>query len=123
MCGTTYTPKQIKLSRDRNTCSRTCKEVDNVRSGRARDAHLRRKYGITAADYDRMLTEQSGGCALCGKKPDEQKRYGKFLHVDHDHGTGRVRGLLCDQHNLLLGRWDHDPILLRRAAAYLEESR
>lgn len=67
-----------------------------------------------------MLAEQGGGCALCGKKPEEQKRYSKFLHVDHDHDTGRVRGLLCDRHNLLIEQWGHDPALLRRAAAYLE---
>lgn len=91
-----------------------------MQSGRARDARLRRKYGITAEDYDRMLAAQGGGCAICGKQPEEQKRYGKYLHVDHCHETGRIRGLLCDQHNLLIGRWDHDPVLLRRAADYIE---
>jgi hypothetical protein len=88
-------------------------------SGHTRNGHLLRKYGITVQDYDRMLAAQGGGCAICGKRPDEQTRYRAFLHVDHCHDTGRVRGLLCDQHNLLLGRWEHDPYLLRRAAAYL----
>lgn len=81
---------------------------------------MRRKYGIGHADYDRMLKAQGGGCALCGKRPEEQARYSKYLHVDHNHDTGEVRGLLCDQHNLLLGRFNDDPVLLRRAVDYLE---
>ena len=66
-----------------------------------------------------MLTAQSGGCAICGRKPEQQKRY-QTLHVDHCHETGKVRGLLCDQHNLLLGQFNDDPKLLRRAADYLD---
>lgn len=92
-------------------------------SGQTRDAHLMRKFGITQTDYDRMLTEQGGGCALCGCRAEEQKgRYQTYLHVDHCHATGRVRGLLCDEHNMLLGRFDDNPALLRRAAEYLEGS-
>jgi hypothetical protein len=122
LCGITYTPKQIKLSRDLNVCSRACKEVDDARSGRSRDAHLRRKYGITSEDYDQMLAEQGGGCALCGVKPEDLTagRYRKFLHVDHDHKTGRNRGLLCPDHNLLLGRFGDDVAMFRRVVEYLE---
>lgn len=47
----------------------------------AADKRLQRTYGITLADYDRMLKEQNGGCWICGKPPKENKR----LHVDHDH--------------------------------------
>jgi len=64
------------------------------------------------------------GCALCGAKPEEltSGRFRTYLHVDHDAITGRVRGLLCPDHNLLIGRWNHDPTLLRRAADCLEAS-
>jgi hypothetical protein len=64
-----------------------------------RAARLRNLYGITEEDYDRMLAEQGGGCAVCGKAPDP----GRFLDVDHDHKTDRVRGLLCRGCNRMLG--------------------
>jgi hypothetical protein len=103
-------------------CSRACKEVDHVRSGRARDAHLRRKYGITADDYDQLLAAQGGGCALCGIKPEDLTtgRYRTFLHVDHCHDTGQVRGLLCPDHNLLLGRFGDSVEMFKRIVEYLE---
>jgi hypothetical protein len=116
-CGESFRPRTRRFAK---FCSRECLNAERVGSGRARERHLMRKYGITLADYDRMLTEQGGGCAICGTLPGEQTRYQQFLHVDHCHVTGKVRGLLCDQHNLLLGRFDHDPALLRRAADYLE---
>ena len=69
-----------------------------------------------------MLTEQGGGCALCGVKPEELTagRYRKFLHVDHNHETGRIRGLLCPEHNLLLGRFGDSAEMFRRIVEYLE---
>lgn len=116
-CGKSYVPKHLKSNA--KFCSRQCGEEQRNASPERREQHLRRKYGIGIADYDRMLAAQGGGCALCGKAPSDQTRYQKYLHVDHCHETGRVRGLLCDEHNLLIGRWNHDPQLLRRAAAYL----
>jgi hypothetical protein len=79
-----------------------------------RDAHLRRTFGMTQADYDELLARQGGGCGICGKKP------GKIaLHVDHDHETGEIRGLLCVRCNNALGQFHDDPILLERAADYV----
>lgn len=118
-CGVIYTPRQRKAS---IYCSRQCGEAHRRESGQVRDGHLRRKFGITQADYDGMLAAQGGGCAICGKRAEDQTRFTRYLHVDHSHDTGRVRGLLCDQHNLLLGRFNDDPALLRRAADYLEGS-
>lgn len=91
------------------------------RAGRAvaltpRDAYLRRTYGVTEAEYQRVLEHQGGRCAICRRKPAP----GKNLHVDHDHRTGVIRGLLCLTCNHdLLGRRDKDPGLFERAAAYL----
>lgn len=76
-----------------------------------RDRTLRRRYGITAAEYDRLLTEQGGRCVLCQREPDESR-----LHVDHDHETGRVRGLLCFHCNTTLGWLER--VGLSRVAAY-----
>lgn len=80
-----------------------------------RGASLRRRYGIGIDDYERMFHRQSGQCAICGKSVDG------VLHVDHDHKTGRVRGLLCFDCNSGIGKMKDDPAVLRRAATYLEE--
>jgi len=53
-----------------------------------------RRYGLTSVDYERMLTAQGGGCAVCGRPPAKNR-----LHVDHDHSTGKVRELLCTSCN------------------------
>jgi hypothetical protein len=84
----------------------------------ARDKRRRfllRLYGITPADYDQLLAAQNGGCAICGEAPAAGKR----LVVDHDHKTGRVRGLLCDKHNRALGALNDDPALVLAALYHL----
>ena len=58
------------------------------------------KYGITLEDYEQMFLEQNGCCAMCGQ---HESKFRRNLCVDHDHETGRVRGLLCDVCNLRLG--------------------
>ena len=85
------------------------------RKRRDRAGHLRRRYGITLEDYDRMLETQGGGCAICGRPP----RTDISLHVDHDHETGRIRGLLCFPCNNTLGDFKDDPKRLYAAADYL----
>lgn len=119
-CGESYVPKQLKASAA--YCSRACKDEHRKTSGRQREAYLQRKYGISAADYDRLLAEQGGGCALCGVKPEDLQtgRFRTYLHVDHCHETGRVRGLLCPDHNLLLGRFGDSAEMFRRVLSYLE---
>jgi hypothetical protein len=73
-----------------------------------------RAYGITEQDYDRMLDEQAGGCYICGGKPER-----RALDIDHDHETGKVRGLLCSNHNRAIGLLGDDPEMLLAAHAYL----
>jgi hypothetical protein len=75
-----------------------------------------RTYGITIADYDRILSRQHGLCAICGEQRPEERT----LHVDHDHATGTVRGLLCFRCNNALGDLRDDHELFRRAADYLD---
>lgn len=57
----------------------------------------RSRTGITEAEYDERLAAQNGGCAICGATPKKRR-----LHVDHDHKTGHVRGLLCHRCNRVL---------------------
>ena len=82
-----------------------------------RDGHPRRKYGIGVNDYEQMLVAQQGGCAICGDPaPDEGN-----LHVDHDHVSGRVRGLLCVSCNNALGAFRESLDIFQAAANYLDQ--
>jgi len=82
---------------------------------RERSAHLMRKYGMTIEEYDAMLEGQAGGCFICGRPPREDIS----LHVDHDHATGKVRGILCFRCNNALADFGENPELLRKAASYV----
>ncbi len=86
---------------------------------RHRNAKLKVNYGITLADYDRMLDEQKGVCAICGGAQD--KAFPWRLAVDHDKQTGKVRALLCSKCNMGIGSFDHDLAKLRAAISYLHK--
>ena len=74
----------------------------------------KRLYGISVEDFTTLLRQQGGGCAICSEIPERE------FHVDHDHATGVVRGLLCGSCNLALGHLKDDPVRLRAAVQYLE---
>jgi hypothetical protein len=90
---------------------------DGRKKASDRRSYLKRKYGITPAQYDQMLAVQGGVCAICGRKP----RSDISLHVDHDHETGQRRGLLCFKCNNALGDFRDDIKQLERAVTYLIE--
>jgi hypothetical protein len=87
----------------------------------ARRTHLRKAYGITVEEYDGLLEKQDHRCGICGE-PESTARAGKTmsLAVDHCHGSGRVRGLLCNNCNRAVGLLKDDAELLRKAIVYLE---
>jgi hypothetical protein len=80
-----------------------------------RRAKMKKKYGITPEEWDRLYDAQLGRCPICLISLAETK-----VHIDHDHGTDAVRGLLCKHCNPGLGYFMDDPDALRRAADYLE---
>lgn len=84
----------------------------------ARNAYLKRKYGITEKDYLKLSYEQDGRCFICHRAPKKRR-----LSVDHDHALGRVRhavrGLLCHMCNRGLTYYRDNPERLQRAAEYL----
>lgn len=104
-------------------CSDTCKNREGAARWRERAPDYMRGYlyGMAAGDFDRMLAEQGGGCAICRTR--EWPGHGNRPHVDHDHATGAVRGILCGSCNQGLGRFNDDPTRLRAAADYLERFR
>ena len=85
---------------------------------RIRSMHLQLTYGITIAEYEQIFYSQEGCCAICGKHQSEFK---KRLHVDHDHKTGIVRGLLCSQCNHGIGNFEDSTDLLIKAVNYLDK--
>jgi len=89
-----------------------------ARDGNLRRAQLKYRHGITPEQYETMLESQAGCCAVCGAKPN-----GRRLHVDHNHTTGAVRGLLCHNCNVALGLLAEDSGRLRALATYTETKR
>ena len=79
---------------------------------RGRESYFRRKYGLSQEDLADHLERQLGVCCICLRRP--------AVHVDHDHVTGTVRGVLCFTCNAALGQLQDDPAIMRRAAAYVE---
>ena len=97
---------------DRNRDNR--RAYERARPEVQRASTLKSRYGITAADFQRMEESQGGGCAICRRPPARGR-----LHVDHCHSTGQVRGLLCGPCNRMIGLAKDDPATLMSAASYL----
>lgn len=112
----TYTPEQRLKQREhhkryrqtekgkaksREAAKRNSKTYLATEKGRATKfkIYLRKAYGITPAQYEDMSKEQGGVCLVCRGVNEDGER----LHVDHDHETGKVRGLLCNRCNVALG--------------------
>lgn len=76
---------------------------------------IRCKFGLSEEDLLHLLERQAGVCAICGGAPNGTGRF----HVDHDHNTDRIRGLLCSNCNRGIGHLQDDPDLLVAAAEYL----
>lgn len=86
---------------------------DEINARARPEKRLAQVYGLSPQDYDAMLAEQGGVCAICKTRPD------KPLFVDHSHATGKVRGLLCRPCNFSLGFMRDDPRLTAAATEYL----
>lgn len=83
-----------------------------------RKGDLYRKYGISPRQYDKLFEKQGECCAICGK---HQSKLKTTLNVDHNHETGKIRGLLCVACNRLLGYAQDNQDILREAIQYLEK--
>jgi hypothetical protein len=89
-----------------NCYCKTCRKAMGA------EAHLLKNYGMTRAELEALVDAQDGLCAICVERP--------AVHVDHDHATGQVRGVLCFPCNAALGQFRDRTDLLARAATYLE---
>lgn len=87
-----------------------------------RSGRLKAEYNLTIEEYQAMLEMQGNGCAICGVRETGVSEKGKrqrSLSVDHDHKTGKVRGILCHRCNFAIGQLQDNPELLLKAAEYL----
>jgi hypothetical protein len=98
-------------------CKECCAADQKARYGKdpelSNRKQLARIHGLTLAEYDALY---AAGCAICGTHDPGTKRR---MHVDHDHATGKVRGVLCPLCNVGLGHFKDSPALLAKAAQYL----
>ena len=86
----------------------------------SRDRQLRDNYGLTTKDYSEMLEAQDGKCAICGATENNNKRM-KYFCVDHDHSTGKVRDLLCQECNFFLGKLEKKLPIIDKFLDYLRK--
>jgi hypothetical protein len=110
-CGGAKGPKHA----GRKYCYRCSQQERRDQGERAHRIYVARTYQLAAADYDRLHRIQDGRCAICQRATGASRR----LCVDHDHATGKVRGLLCRPCNDMLGHGRDDPDFFTRAWQYL----
>lgn len=107
-----YYERNKEASKNRN------KEWHENNKEKRKNDKLFSRYGITLEEYNMKFSEQNGCCAICRK---HQTEIIKTLCVDHNHETGKVRALLCDDCNKGLGHFKDNPELLEFASQYLKE--
>jgi hypothetical protein len=84
---------------------------------RRRSYYLRKHYGITLDQWNKMYSDQNGKCAVCFVEFDKLLK--KNIHIDHDHTNGKLRQLLCTNCNCAIGNLKEDIDLCNRVIAYL----
>jgi CxxC motif-containing protein len=119
-CKTCMRVRNAARSRDEfiNTNREWKKRNREKAAQTSRNCSLKRRFGITLQDYERLNGAQAGVCAICC----ERCPTGFNLAVDHDHKTKRVRGLLCARCNTGIGQFQDKPERLMAAAAYLSRA-
>ena len=90
---------------------------------KVKESRLKCRYNITVEEYDQMFEDQNGVCGICGKPEMAKHQSGctARLAVDHDHKTGKVRGLLCRRCNFIVGYAKDSKEILLQAALYMEK--
>lgn len=110
-------------------CRKQFLEIRKRYENRWRETNLLRKYGLNIDQYNKILAEQGGKCAICGHKPLSKSKISgtgkipykeRFLAVDHCHQTNKIRGLLCYKCNVGLGSFEDNPKLLKAALMYVQ---
>jgi hypothetical protein len=85
-----------------------------------RDKNKLKKYGLTYDQYMVMILKQNNKCSICGELQPLHINGGE-LNIDHDHKTGKVRGLLCNDCNTGIGMMKDDTVRMKNAIKYLKK--
>jgi hypothetical protein len=88
-----------------------------------REKDLMARYKLSWEEYQKLIAQCGNSCPLCGKKETRRRKDGTIypLHIDHDHKTSKVRGLLCNKCNACLGLIDDNVEILKKMIEYLEK--
>lgn len=92
-------------------------EFRERRRAAVRKSQRKAKYGLSDEQYQQLRDDSKGVCKICKKPPHSD---GRSLHIDHDHKTGKVRGLLCTSCNLFLGKIHESVEILQIMITYIE---
>lgn len=85
-----------------------------------RRSYLKLEYGISMGDYEELLKKQGYKCKICKSNTPRCTQH-KHLYVDHDHSTGKIRGLLCNRCNMGIGHLEDNVEFFKEAIKYLEK--
>jgi hypothetical protein len=98
--------------------ARRLRHGDNIKEldKKYNNNRLPHKYGITIEQYNEIFDKQGGKCSICGRHQSDLRRR---LCVDHNHATGKIRGLLCNKCNFILGYANDDVVILSKAIDYI----
>jgi Recombination endonuclease VII len=111
-------PEKYQKQYMNDVAKQRCKEYYYNNKDNVKNTYLQTNYGITLEDYNLFLEQQSEKCKICNKNCPT----GKSLAVDHNHETGKVRGLLCKNCNIGLGMFFDNLDFLEFAVLYLKSS-
>ena len=101
-----------------NTRAHYARKKDNpTYKAKKKNSYIKSRYGITADEYDQRKEEQDHKCGICKTELQD----GNATHLDHDHVTGKLRGMLCNPCNRALGYFKDDINILEKARDYLQE--
>lgn len=110
---------QAKTIRKKQQLAKASLKYRRKNPGGMRKYYVYRRYNITPEAYDKLVEDQDGRCAIC--KTDKLRNGDANLHLDHDHATKMVRGLLCTTCNLGLGHFKDDIAFIESALEYLKK--
>jgi len=111
-----FYPSDYMKNRLSSNC-KSCSQIEKYSNRTSqREYMIKMRYGITQKEYDGILLKQNGVCAIC----ERTNKLPKPLYIDHNHTTGKIRGLLCATCNSGIGSFEDNILLLSKAITYLE---
>lgn len=116
MCQGKYSSNWQKNNREKRAEAKKRWRLKNP--SKVMEGELRRSFGITLSLYNQMLNNQNDRCAICNT---DKSQFNRRLSVDHDHKTDKIRGLLCDNCNHIIGQAKDNIEILKSAIQYLQD--